>query len=110
MKFLIILLLCFAPFNFLEKETENKILYFGASWCPACVKFKRNELPKIRRSRSKVKIEIYDVDIHSEKYKAWKKNTNTIPLFVFVDDDKEYMRITGYQSSETILRFLENSP
>lgn len=104
MKSLIIaLLICFAPFGFLEKDNQKKVLYFGATWCPPCINFKANELPKLKRIQNK--IEIYDVDNNVEIYNKWKKNNTLIPLFIFIDENGvEYKRLEGYQSSWTILK------
>ena len=132
MKAILILLLAFAPFEFLEPEapaqeeikedvvieevedSKKAILYFTASWCGPCQKFKRGELPKLEKmgldfsdgqDKLKAEIEIYDVDEDRKTYGQWKKNSRYIPMFVFLNEDGiEYARFEGFRTAEDLFK------
>lgn len=103
----IILMILFAlnSFDFLEPvkpASQKSILYFTAEWCGPCKSFKEKEMPKLKN----INIQVYDIDGSKDIYSKWKKTSNSIPLFIFIDQDgKEYSRVVGYQSAENIIQF-----
>jgi len=97
-------------------ELKKTILYFTASWCGPCQRFKATELPKLQKAGLSVgearngvqdDMEIVDVDKHPDLWKAHKKNSAGIPCFIVLDSQrKETFRTSGYVSGmhQTLLR------
>jgi|9_EtaG_2_1085328.scaffolds.fasta_scaffold30118_4 thiol-disulfide isomerase/thioredoxin len=99
------ILLCLL-ISLLSNQVFAKDLFiFGAEWCPACVKLKqfiKNNPSKL----SKYKIEMFDVDKHSEIKKELK--ISKIPTSIIFDDDGTILsRKIGYDSSYT--QWLKNN-
>lgn len=97
-------------------ELKKTILYFTASWCGPCQRFKATELPKLQQAGLSVgevrngvqdDMEIVDVDKHPDLWQTYKKNSAGIPCFVVLDSQrKETFRTSGYATGmhQTLLR------
>lgn len=97
-------------------ELKKRILYFTASWCGPCQRFKATELPKLQKAGLSVgeirngiqdDMEIVDVDKYPDIWQTYKKNSAGIPCFIVQDSQrKETFRTSGYASGmhQTLLR------
>jgi len=93
------------------REDTKQIIYFGASWCDFCVRFTRNEVPKLMARGLMTYNEdgegIRAVDVHKDKDLAERyKKTRSVPEFVKTVNGKFQSSRTGYMSAEQIERWL----
>ncbi len=99
------ILLCLS-ISLLSNQVFAKDLFvFGAEWCPACVKLK-NFIKSNPKRFEKYKVEMFDVDKHSEIKNELK--ISKIPTSIIFDDDGTILsRKIGYDSSYT--QWLKNN-
>jgi len=95
------------------REDTKQIIYFGASWCDFCVRFTRNEVPKLMARGLMVYNEdgegIRAVDVHKDKDLAERyKKTRSVPEFVKTVNGKFQSSRTGYMSAEQLERWLND--
>tara|TARA_X000001382_G_C3163839_1_gene177187 strand:+ start:838 stop:1113 length:276 start_codon:yes stop_codon:yes gene_type:complete len=86
-------------------------LFFTASWCGPCQRWKQIELERFKTNpkwkiseKSDAMIRIVDIDKPSNKQLMFKKQTRVVPEFVLLIDGKYESHKTGYQSAETVGR------
>lgn len=81
------------------RDLPGKVLFFSASWCPAC----RHADPTYQELRN-AGYPIRKVDVDSNPTLAQKYGISSIPQFVYVVDGHEKNRISGSVSASRIKR------
>lgn len=81
------------------RDLPGKILFFSASWCPAC----RHADPAYQELRN-AGYPIRKVDVDSNSSLAQKYGVRSIPQFVYVVNGQEKSRISGGASAGRIKR------
>lgn len=81
------------------RDLSGKILFFSASWCPAC----RNADPAYQELRN-AGYPIRKVDVDSNSSLAQKYGIRSIPQFVYVVDGDEKRRVSGSASASRLKR------
>ncbi len=98
-------------FPFLPKK---QMVWFTASWCGPCQKFKNNEVPKLKNQGWRVSpdknahIKIIDVDEHRKLYEKYGKGRG-LPTFIMFVDKQEVASIVGYTTSTKIAAMYKQS-
>ena len=80
-------------------DLHGKVLFFSASWCPAC----RRADPSYQELRN-AGYPISKVDVDSNPSLAQKYGISSIPQFVYVVDGAEKRRVSGAVSASRIKR------
>lgn len=82
-----------------------KVVKIGASWCSGCIIMKKRweEIEKLRTFES----EYYDFDIYEDMLKEKYNIGDKLPIFIFLDDNKEVKRLIGEPSIDDILKVLD---
>ncbi len=76
-----------------------EIIKIGALWCPACL-ITNNSLSKVMEKYPNIKVTNLDYDFDDE---ALKYNVgNTLPVLIFMKDDKEITRLIGEKTEKEI--------
>lgn len=81
------------------RDLPGKILFFSASWCPAC----RHADPTYQELRN-AGYPIRKVDVDSNQSLAQKYGIHSIPQFVYVVDGHEKRRVSGAASAGRLKR------
>jgi len=76
-----------------------KIVKIGALWCPACLIVNKS-LDKLKDNYN-VEIENIDYDFDEDKVSMYDVG-ETLPVLVFIKDDKEVDRLIGEKTYEEI--------
>ena len=76
-----------------------KIVKIGALWCPACL-IVNNSLDKLKKVYD-IEIENIDYDFEEDKVKEYNVG-DTLPVLVFIKDEKEVDRLIGEKTYEEI--------
>jgi len=76
-----------------------KIVKIGALWCPACLIVNKS-LDKLNDNYN-VEIENIDYDFDEDKVSMYDVG-ETLPVLVFIKDDKEVDRLIGEKTYEEI--------
>ena len=84
---------------------EKSIVYFSADWCPSCKKTKP-VVEEINRDIFPGMFKIIDVDIEQEM--AITLQIRSIPAFVLFEDGCEINRMTGNQTKQSLIDFINN--
>ena len=85
------------------------VLYFGATWCKPCKKFKAGPLKKLR-SVGWVDANLREIDIDKNPKLADKYHVKSVPTFVLIDrTGKEINRYSGYMDQWDVGRFYKGS-
>jgi thiol-disulfide isomerase/thioredoxin len=85
----------------------KQVLFFTASWCAPCVRFKSSQIPILKKSEWKVSedksamIRIVDIDKNRSLWNKYKTN-NSVPQFVLIKNDKKTKTLSGYQSATSV--------
>jgi thiol-disulfide isomerase/thioredoxin len=80
-----------------------QVLFFQASWCPACEKAK----PEIRAiAKRHPSIVFTDVDIEKDPEMASRFSVSSIPTFVALIDGKEVDRREGFKNGTDLESFV----
>lgn len=82
-----------------------KVVKIGASWCSGCIIMKKRweEIEKARTFES----EYYDFDIYEDMLKEKYNIGDKLPIFIFLENDKEVKRLIGEPSIDDILKVLD---
>ena len=92
------------PFPFLP---DKQMVWFTASWCGPCQRFKGNEVPKLKDRGWRVSedknahIKIIDVDKHSDLYEKYGDG-RSLPTFILFVDKQEVASITGLPTANEV--------
>ena len=86
-----------------------KIIKIGAMWCPACLITNKN-LDKLKEEYD---LEIENLDYDFDEDEVNKYNVGeTLPVLIFIDNDKEIDRLIGEKDykeiKETIIKHEKN--
>jgi len=81
------------------RDLPGKILFFSASWCPAC----RHADPTYQELRN-AGYPIRKVDVDSNSSLAQEYGIRSIPQFVYVVNGKEKRRVSGAASASRLKR------
>ena len=81
-----------------------KVIKINAIWCSACI-----IMNKVwDRVNSKYHLETISLDYDFDSSEVEKYNPgNVIPIFIFIDDDKELFRITGEHKDNEMIDLIE---
>jgi len=79
------------------------VFYFTADWCNPCKKVKPI-VEELNREHGNVKFQIIDVDIEMELVKRFE--IRSVPTFILIEDGVEVNRITGAQTRESLIGFV----
>jgi thioredoxin 1 len=79
------------------------VYYFTADWCNPCKKT-RPIVEEINRNQNNIKFHFIDAD--SEKEMLLNFNVKSIPTFIFIENGKEIKRLSGGQTKESLIEFI----
>ena len=82
-----------------------KIIKISAVWCGACIlnnKIRNN----VKKDYPNLDIEELDLDFDSDEVKKYNVG-DTLPVVIFMDDEKEVFRLIGEKSKEEIYKKVE---
>ena len=79
------------------------VYYFTADWCMPC-KRTRPIVEELNREQTIAKFQIIDADVNPELVKNF--NISSIPTFIMFEDGTETRRMTGAQTRESLMRFI----
>ena len=79
------------------------ILYFTADWCNPCKRVKPI-VEELNREQTEIKFQIIDVDIEMEMTKKFE--IKSVPTFILMKDGIEINRITGAQTKDSLIGFI----
>lgn len=78
-----------------------KIIKISALWCPACL-ITNKAIDKIKEEQN-IEVENLDYDFDEDKVKKYNVGT-TLPVLIFMDQDKELFRLIGEKNYEEIMK------
>lgn len=78
-----------------------KIVKIGAVWCPGCIVMHK-VWDKIESEFPNIDITSLDIDFDEEEVASYNVG-DTLPVVIFYDNDKEYKRLIGENTYETIV-------
>lgn len=73
-----------------------KIIKVGAIWCPACL-ITNNSLTKVLKEYPNLELISLDYDFDEEEVAKYNVGT-VLPELIFIDGDKEVLRVKGEKS------------
>ena len=79
------------------------VFYFTAEWCSPCKKT-RPVVEDLKREGFQFQI----IDADYEQLLAKRFEVKSVPTFILIENEKEIKRITGAQTKESLLEFIEN--
>lgn len=78
-----------------------KIIKISALWCPACL-ITNKAIDKIKEEQN-IEVENLDYDFDEDEVKKYNVGT-TLPVLIFMDQDKELLRLIGEKNYEEIMK------
>lgn len=81
-----------------------KIVKISAIWCGGCLVM--NKVWKKLKENFDYEFVEYDYDMDEEEVQKFSPG-EVLPVFIFFNDDKEVMRITGEMSYEEMVKRIE---
>ena len=78
-----------------------KIIKISALWCPACL-ITNKAIDKIKEEQN-IEVENLDYDFDEDEVKKYNVGT-TLPVLIFMDQDKELFRLIGEKNYEEIMK------
>lgn len=81
-----------------------KIVKISAIWCGGCLVM--NKVWKKLKENFDYEFVEYDYDMDEEEVQKYTPG-EILPVFIFFNDDKEVMRITGEMSYEEMMKRIE---
>lgn len=91
-----------------KEYNQNIFIYFGASWCPGCVKMKTQTLPEkdVKERLEKDFVQLI-IDTDQDKTLARKFGIRGIPAYMILDKDGNILKKTsGFKSKTEFLAWL----
>jgi len=79
------------------------VFYFTAEWCGPC-KQTRPIVEEMKREGFEFQI----IDADYEQLLVSRLKVRSVPTFILFKDEKEIKRITGAQTKQSLLEFIEN--
>jgi thioredoxin 1 len=79
------------------------VFYFTADWCNPCKKVKPI-VEELNREQGYARFQIIDADIETELVKRFE--VRSIPTFILIEEGSEIKRITGAQTRESLIGFI----
>jgi len=79
------------------------VFYFTAEWCSPCKKT-RPVVEDLKKEGFQFQI----IDADYEQLLAKRFEIKSVPTFILIENEKEIKRITGAQTKESLLEFIEN--
>jgi thioredoxin 1 len=79
------------------------VFYFTAEWCGPC-KQTRPIVEEMKREGFEFQI----IDADYEQLLVSRLKVKSVPTFILFKDEKEIKRITGAQTKQSLLEFIEN--
>jgi thioredoxin-related protein len=85
---------------------KDKVLYFGANWCPPCRLMKKNVLADkdVKKVLKGFNFKVLDIDIDIKE--KMKYGIKVVPTTLVIRDKKIY-RYTGYLNKKQFLSILK---
>jgi thiol-disulfide isomerase/thioredoxin len=77
------------------------VFYFTADWCPPCKKVK-----PIVEDMKKEGFEFQMIDADYEQLLVKRFEIKSIPTFILMENGKEINRISGAQTRESLVKFI----
>jgi len=81
----------------------KSVFYFTADWCNPCKKTKPI-VEELNREQTEANFQIIDVDIEMELAKRFE--VRSVPTFILIKDGVEVNRITGAQTRDSLIGFI----
>ena len=78
-----------------------KIIKISALWCPACL-ITNKAIDKIKEEQN-IEVENLDHDFDEDEVKKYNVGT-TLPVLIFMNQDKELFRLIGEKNYEEIMK------
>ena len=82
-----------------------KIIKISAVWCGACI-LNNKIWNNVKKDYPNLDIEELDLDFDSDEVKKYNVG-DTLPVVIFMDDEKEVFRLIGEKSKEEIYKKVE---
>jgi thiol-disulfide isomerase/thioredoxin len=82
-----------------------KIIKISAVWCGACI-LNNKIWNNVKKDYPDLDIEELDLDFDSDEVKQYNVG-DTLPVVIFMDDEKEVFRLIGEKSKEEIYQKVE---
>jgi thioredoxin 1 len=79
------------------------VFYFTAEWCGPCKKTR-----PIVEDLKKEGFQFQIIDADYEQLLVKRFEVKSVPTFILIDNEKEVKRVTGAQTRESLLEFIEN--
>ena len=79
------------------------VFYFTAEWCGPC-KQTRPIVEEMKREGFEFQI----IDADYEQLLVSRLKVKSVPTFILFKDEKEIKRLTGAQTKQSLLEFIEN--
>jgi thioredoxin 1 len=79
------------------------VFYFTAEWCGPC-----KQTRPIVEEMKKEGFEFQIIDADYEQLLVSRLKVKSVPTFILFKDEKEIKRITGAQTKQSLLEFIEN--
>ena len=81
----------------------KSVFYFTADWCNPCKKVKPI-VEELNREQAEANFQIIDVDIEMELTRKFE--VRSVPTFILIKDGVEVNRITGAQTRDSLIGFI----
>jgi thioredoxin 1 len=79
------------------------VFYFTADWCTPCKRVKPI-VEELNREQADARFQIIDVDIEMELAKKFE--IRSVPTFILIRDGVEINRLTGAQTRDSLIGFI----
>jgi thioredoxin 1 len=79
------------------------VFYFTADWCTPCKRVKPI-VEELNREQADARFQIIDVDIEMELAKKFE--IRSVPTFILIKDGVEINRLTGAQTRDSLIGFI----
>ena len=91
-----------------DEETKFELLYFGATWCPPCIKMKPLFKDKeVKKELDKYNFVMYDYDQDTKIAKKYR--IKYLPTMIFKKGDSIIEKKTGGLSKSKLLEILKKN-